>query len=144
MIGFIQRVTKAKVSVDNKVCGEIKAGLLLLVGVESTDDYTVADKMLAKVLNYRVFADERGKMNLSLKQINGELLIVSQFTLSADTNKGLRPSFSSGAKPEHANKLYEYMKEKAAGEISTQSGIFATDMQVELINDGPVSFYFKI
>ena len=144
MLGLIQRVSSASVSVENKVVGNIDQGLLLLLGIEKTD-LEAADKLLQKILNYRVFADSEGKMNLSLRDIGGELLVVSQFTLAADTNKGLRPSFSSAASPEQAEELYDYFLTQAATALNTQiqSGRFGADMQVMLHNDGPVTFMLR-
>ena len=144
MIGLIQRVKWAKVEVDNQTVGEISHGLLVLLGVEQGDDQAKADKLLEKVLNYRVFSDEQGKMNLNVQQAGGSLLVVSQFTLAADTNKGLRPSFSRGAAPQEANALYEYVHQQAAQKIHTQTGQFAADMQVSLQNDGPVTFWLQV
>lgn len=125
--------------------GTIDQGLLLLLGIEKTDLETAADKLLQKILNYRVFADSEGKMNLSLRDIGGELLVVSQFTLAADTNKGLRPSFSAAALPEQAEELYDYFLTQAATALNTQiqSGRFGADMQVMLRNDGPVTFMLR-
>ena len=108
MIALIQRVTQAKVEVEGQIVGQIGKGLLVLLGVEKEDDLSKADKLAEKVLNYRIFSDENDKMNLNVQQIGGEVLVVSQFTLAADTQKGLRPSFSKGAAPALANKLYEY------------------------------------
>lgn len=144
MIGLIQRVKWAKVEVDDQTVGEIPHGLLVLLGVEQGDDQAKADKLLEKVLNYRVFSDEQGKMNLNVQQAGGSLLVVSQFTLAADTNKGLRPSFSRGAVPQEANALYEYFHQQAAQKIHTQTGQFAADMQVSLQNDGPVTFWLQV
>ena len=145
MLGLIQRVSSASVSVENTVVGTIDQGLLLLLGIEKTDLEAAADKLLQKILNYRVFADSEGKMNLSLRDIGGELLVVSQFTLAADTNKGLRPSFSSTASPEQAEELYDYFLTQAATALNTQiqSGRFGADMQVMLHNDGPVTFMLR-
>lgn len=143
MIGLIQRVKWAKVEVEGQTVGEITQGLLVLLGVEQGDDQAKADKLLEKVLNYRVFSDEQGKMNLNVQQAGGSLLVVSQFTLAADTNKGLRPSFSRGAAPQEANALYEYFHQQAAQKIHTQTGQFAADMQVSLQNDGPVTFWLQ-
>jgi D-aminoacyl-tRNA deacylase len=141
MIGLIQRVTHASVSVDSAVCGEIDQGIMLLLGIQRDDDQSHADRLLEKILNYRIFADSAGKMNLSLRDIKGGLLIVSQFTLAADTKKGLRPSFTSAAAPEHAQALYNHFTERAKTiHQDTQCGIFAADMQVSLCNDGPVTF----
>ena len=145
MIGLIQRVSHASVRVDNKVCGEIDQGLLLLLAVEPQDLESSAERLLEKVLNYRVFSDTNGKMNLSLRDIQGGLLVVSQFTLAANTQKGLRPSFTSAAAPAHAEALYNHFATRAkAIHINTQSGIFAADMQVSLCNDGPVTFSLQV
>ena len=145
MLGLIQRVSSASVSIDNAVVGNINQGLLLLLGIEKNDLETAADKLLQKILNYRVFSDPEGKMNLSLQDIGGELLVVSQFTLAADTNKGLRPSFSAAASPEQAEELYDYFLTQAATALKTQiqSGRFGADMQLMLRNDGPVTFILR-
>lgn len=141
MIGLIQRVTQASVSVDSAICGEINQGIMLLLGIQREDDQSNADRLLEKILNYRIFADSAGKMNLSLRDINGGLLIVSQFTLAADTKKGLRPSFTSAAAPEHAEALYNHFTARAKTiHQDSQCGIFGADMQVSLCNDGPVTF----
>lgn len=141
MQGLIQRVTHANVTVEQQVVGEIKQGIVLLLGVEKEDDESSADKLLHKVSNYRIFSDENNKMNLSLKDIQGELLVVSQFTLAANTKKGMRPSFSSAATPSQAQALYNYFVAQARllG-IKVATGEFAADMQVSLCNDGPVTF----
>lgn len=144
MIGLIQRVKWAKVEVDDQIVGEIRSGLVVLLGVEQGDDQAKADKLLEKVLNYRIFADENGKMNLNVQQAGGSLLVVSQFTLAADTQKGLRPSFSRGAKPADAERLYDYFHQQAAPKIQTATGQFAADMQVSLQNDGPVTFWLQV
>lgn len=144
MIALIQRVKYAKVEVENQTVGEITHGLLVLLGVEKDDDQAKADKLLEKVLNYRVFSDENDKMNLNVQQVGGSLLVVSQFTLAADTQKGLRPSFSRGANPSDAERLYNYFHQQAAQKIHTQTGQFAADMQVSLQNDGPVTFWLQV
>lgn len=144
MIALIQRVTQAKVEVDNQIVGEIGQGLLVLLGVQKEDDQAKADRLIEKVLHYRVFSDEEGKMNLNVQQINGQVLVVSQFTLAADTQKGLRPSFSRGAPPALAEKLYDYVVKKCGEKIQTSSGQFAADMQVSLTNDGPVTFWLEV
>lgn len=144
MIALIQRVKQAKVEVEQQTVGEIAQGLLVLLGVEKDDDEQKADKLLEKVLNYRVFCDENGKMNLNVQQVGGSLLVVSQFTLAADTQKGLRPSFSKGAAPSDAERLYDYFHRQASAKIPTQTGQFAADMQVSLQNDGPVTFWLQI
>lgn len=142
---LIQRVSYAAVTVDSQVVGKINAGLLVFVGVEKQDDHTNADKLLEKLLNYRVFSDADGKMNLSLKDTAGGLLLVSQFTLAADTRKGLRPSFSSAAPPAEGERLYHYLCEKAQQQWpETATGRFAADMKVELLNDGPVTFLLSV
>ena len=144
MKGLIQRVSHAQVVVDGEVVGAIEQGLLLLLGVEQEDTEQQADKLLHKVLNYRIFADEQGKMNLSVKDIGGGLLVVSQFTLAAETKKGLRPSFSSAANPALAEQLYQYFVSQAQQQHSiVATGIFAADMKVSLCNDGPVTFMLE-
>lgn len=145
MQGLIQRVIHARVEVEGQVIGQIEQGVLLLLGVEKSDDATSADKLLHKVSNYRIFSDENDKMNLSLKDIQGELLVVSQFTLAADTKKGMRPSFSSAATPQQANELYEYFVSQAKElGLKVATGQFASDMQVSLCNDGPVTFNLSV
>ena len=144
MIALIQRVTQAKVEVGGEVVGQIGKGLLVLLGVEKDDDRAKADKLAEKVLNYRVFSDADDKMNLNVQQVAGEVLVVSQFTLVADTQKGLRPSFSKGATPSLANELYEYFTQKCGKKVKVECGRFAADMQVSLINDGPVTFWLNI
>lgn len=144
MIALIQRVTAAKVEVEGEITGQIGKGLLVLLGVEKEDDHAKAEKLLEKVLNYRVFSDEDGKMNLNVQQAGGVILVVSQFTLAADTQKGLRPSFSKGASPALAEEMYDYFVEKCGQKISTFTGRFAADMQVSLTNDGPVTFWLSI
>ena len=143
MIALIQRVSNAKVEVDGEIVGKIGKGLLVLLGVEKDDDRQKADKLAEKVLNYRVFSDADGKMNLNVQQVAGEVLVVSQFTLVADTQKGLRPSFSKGATPSLANELYEYFAEKCGEKVEVECGRFAADMQVSLVNEGPVTFWLN-
>ena len=144
MIALIQRVSSASVAVADETVGAIGPGLLVLLGVERNDSQANADKLLRKVLGYRIFSDEAGKMNLNVCQAGGSLLVVSQFTLAADTNSGLRPSFSSAGAPADAEAWYHYFV-KAAKEqgITTASGRFAADMQVSLVNDGPVTFWLQ-
>ncbi len=145
MQGLIQRVSQAQVVVDGKVVGEIGQGILLLLGVEKPDSEETADKLLHKVSNYRIFTDDNGKMNLSVKDIAGELLVVSQFTLAADTKKGMRPSFSSAGSPAQAEQLYDYFVQQAkASGLQVATGQFAADMKVSLVNDGPVTFNFSL
>ena len=145
MIALIQRVSEASVTVEGEVTGAIGQGLLVLLGVEQGDDEAKADKLLHKVSGYRVFSDENGKMNLNVSQIGGSLLVVSQFTLEADTKSGMRPSFSCGAHPSEAERLYDYFVAKAAASgIPTATGRFAADMKVSLVNDGPVTFWLQV
>ncbi|MGP1573308.1 D-aminoacyl-tRNA deacylase [Aggregatibacter segnis] len=143
MIALIQRVSSAKVEVDGEIVGQIGKGLLVLLGVEKDDDRSKADKLAEKVLNYRVFSDADDKMNLNIQQVAGEVLVVSQFTLVADTQKGLRPSFSKGATPSLANELYEYFAQKCGEKVKVECGRFAADMQVSLVNEGPVTFWLN-
>jgi D-tyrosyl-tRNA(Tyr) deacylase len=134
----IQRVEKASVSVEEKLVGSIKNGFVMFVGVCDSDSCEIADKMVNKMLHLRIFSDENGKTNLDLKSVNGELLIISQFTLYADCKKGNRPSFTKAGKPEFANELYEYILKKCSEEIpNVAHGIFGAHMEVSLINDGP-------
>ena len=140
MLGLIQRVSEAQVRVLDEVVGEIGPGLLVFLGVEKTDSRVQVDKLLNKVLNYRLFGDDKDHMNLSLLDVGGELLVVSQFTLAADTKKGLRASFSSAAAPEDAESLYQLFVERAAQSVIVQTGRFGADMKVSLVNDGPVTF----
>ncbi|TFH85308.1 D-tyrosyl-tRNA(Tyr) deacylase [Billgrantia azerbaijanica] len=144
MKALIQRVRHASVAVADRQVGAIDHGLLALVGVEKGDDEAAADKLLHKLLHYRVFSDTEGKMNLDLRQVEGGLLLVSQFTLAADTRKGLRPSFSSAAPPAEGERLFHYLLERArAAWPNVASGEFAADMQVALVNDGPVTFLLE-
>ncbi|MBM95030.1 MAG: D-tyrosyl-tRNA(Tyr) deacylase [Oceanospirillaceae bacterium] len=144
MIGLIQRVSEASVSVSGEPVGAIDRGILLLLGVQRDDDEAKADKLLNRILGYRIFPDDDGKMNRSLRDIQGELLVVSQFTLAADTAKGTRPGFSRGATPDEANRLYEYFIARAGEEVTVASGRFGADMQVSLTNDGPVTFWLEV
>ena len=145
MIGLIQRVSQARVDVADETVGQIDKGILLLLGVERKDDEYAAQKLATKVMNYRIFSDQEGKMNLNLKQVDGQLLVVSQFTLVADTKKGNRPGFSSGATPEQGESLYNYFIDFCRSEgIDCQSGQFGADMQVSLTNDGPVTFQLSV
>ncbi|SFD31604.1 D-aminoacyl-tRNA deacylase [Pseudoalteromonas denitrificans] len=141
MQALIQRVLEAKVVVDGKAIGEIKQGILVLLGIEKGDEEQKSDKLLKKVMGYRIFPDKEGKMNLSLKDIEGQLLVVSQFTLAADTKKGMRPSFSSAAVPSEGERLYNYFVSQAKEYAShVETGEFGADMKVHLVNDGPVTF----
>ena len=144
MKGLLQRVRGARVEVAGEVVGAIDQGLLVLVAVEPSDTVASADKLLHKLLNYRVFSDDEGKMNLSLKDIGGGLLLVSQFTLAADTKSGLRPSFSKAAPPALGEALFEHLLSQAQQLHGTvASGRFGADMQVHLVNDGPVTFLLQ-
>jgi D-tyrosyl-tRNA(Tyr) deacylase len=139
----IQRVSEASVKVDNQIVGEIGKGLMLLIGVDESDENSDADWLVKKILDVRVFSDDEGKMNHSVKDINGEILCISQFTLISDYKKGNRPSYIKAARPEKAIPLFEYFKDemKKSG-LKTESGIFGADMKVSLINDGPVTLVF--
>lgn len=145
MIALIQRVLKASVTVNDETVGDIGPGLLVLLGVEKEDDDSKASRLLERVVGYRIFGDENDKMNLSLQQTGGSLLVVSQFTLAADTNKGMRPSFSGGASPAEAERLYSHFIQLSRDKgIVTETGRFAADMQVALVNDGPVTFWLQV
>jgi D-tyrosyl-tRNA(Tyr) deacylase len=144
MIGLIQRVTRADVRVGGEVVGEIGRGVLALIGVRRGDDAAAADRLLERLLAYRIFSDPQGRMNLSLRDIAGGLLLVPQFTLAADTNKGSRAGFSTAAAPEAARLLFGYLLERARTVYAPVSaGIFGADMQVSLVNDGPVTFWLE-
>ena len=134
----IQVAKDAKVSVENKVIGQIPYGFLVLIGVENADTKEIADKMLKKMLGLRIFPDENGKTNLNLEQVNGELLLISQFTLYADCRKGYRPSFTNAGSPDYAKEMYEYMIDKCKEtNINVQTGEFGAHMEVSFTNDGP-------
>ena len=144
MIALIQRVNYARLTIGGELHAEIGRGLLALIGVEKSDDAATAEKLLHKILAYRVFGDEEGKMNLSLKDVGGELMLVSQFTLAASTEKGLRPSFSSAMPPTEAEALYDELVRKAQScYASVCSGVFAADMNIALENNGPVTFLLR-
>lgn len=145
MKALIQRVGYASVEVDGRVTGAIEQGLLVLLGVEKGDTVDVAQRMLDKLLKYRVFSDQDGKMNCSLEDVGGGLLLVSQFTLAADTRKGLRPSFSSAAAPELGQQLYDCLVTAARARWpQVATGEFGADMKVSLMNDGPVTFLLEV
>lgn len=145
MITIIQRVTQSSVTVNNQIIGEISRGILALVAIEKTDTPAIAQRLLERVLNYRIFADCDDKMNLSVRDIGGGLLLVPQFTLAANTDKGNRPSFASAAPPEFGREMFDYLQ-KQAKEIfnNVEFGEFGADMKVALINDGPVTFLLKV
>lgn len=135
---FIQRVSEAKVEVDDEVVGSIGQGFLVFVGIGKDDDKEIADKYIKKLVGLRIFEDEEGKTNLSLDQVDGEILMISQFTLYANCKKGNRPSFVDAAKPDQAEKLYDYIvAETRKTGINVETGIFGADMKVSLVNDGP-------
>jgi D-aminoacyl-tRNA deacylase len=145
MKGLLQRVSDARVEVSGEIVGSIDQGLLVLVAIEPADTRATADKLLHKLLNYRVFSDADGKMNLSLGDVGGGLLLVSQFTLAADTKSGLRPSFSTAAPPALGEELFNYLLTQAKQVHGTvASGRFGADMQVHLVNDGPVTFLLQV
>ena len=139
----VQRVKEAYVKVDNEIVGKISEGLMLLIGVDEDDDTNDADWLIKKIIDLRIFSDQEGKMNLSVKDISGEILCISQFTLISDYKKGNRPSYIKAAKPEKAIPLFEYFKQeiKKSG-LKIESGIFGADMKVSLLNDGPVTLVF--
>ncbi len=144
MIGLLQRVSSAKVIVENEIIGEIEQGLLVLLGVERNDDEKKAERLIERLLAYRVFADQHGKMNLSLTDIKGGLLLVPQFTLAAETKKGTRPGFSRAASPDIAETLFNHSvccARMLMGHV--EQGKFGADMAVNLINDGPVTFWLQ-
>lgn len=140
----VQRVKNASVEVDKKIVGKIDKGYLVLLGVTHTDTKEIADYLVKKLCNLRIFEDENGKMNLNIKQVDGSMLIVSQFTLYGDCTDGNRPSFTNAAKPDFANELYEYFCDKCSeNNIHIEKGIFGADMKVSLLNDGPVTIILE-
>jgi D-tyrosyl-tRNA(Tyr) deacylase len=145
MIGLLQRVTEASVRVEGEVIGHIGRGLMVLLGVERGDGEAQADRLLERLLGYRVFADENERMNLSLRDIGGGLLLVPQFTLPADTRKGTRPSFTTAAPPDEGERLFDYFVQQArAAHPQVETGRFGADMQVTLTNEGPVTFWLQV
>jgi D-tyrosyl-tRNA(Tyr) deacylase len=144
MIGLLQRVAEASVVVDGDVIGRIDRGLMVLVGVQKADDAARAERLLERLLGYRVFPDATGRMNLSVRDVNGGLLLVPQFTLAADTRKGTRASFTAAAQPEVGEKLFALLVERArAAHPIVEAGRFGADMKVGLVNDGPVTFWLE-
>jgi D-tyrosyl-tRNA(Tyr) deacylase len=140
MRAVIQRITSARVVIEGKTIGEVGKGLLVFLGIKSGDDETAVSYLVDKIINLRIFEDEQGKMNLSLKEVGGEILVVSQFTLYADCRKGRRPSFQEAAKPEISEKLYlKFIKTLRDKSLPVATGSFGADMKVELVNDGPVT-----
>ena len=145
MIALIQRVTEASVTVENNITGKVGIGLLVLLAIEPKDTEAKAKRLAERVAGYRVFNDENDKMNLNVKQVGGDILVVSQFTLAADTSSGMRPSFTSAAAPELSNSLYEYFVSQLKNKgFKVPTGIFGADMTVALVNDGPVTFTLNI
>lgn len=145
MIGLIQLVSNANVNIDGKNVGAIERGILALIGIEKTDTQSQAEKLFERIINYRIFNDAQGKMNICLKDMQGGLLLVPQFTLVAETNKGTRPGFSTGMPPEEGKKLFAYLVDYAKQQYPhVATGEFGANMQVSLCNDGPVTFILKI
>jgi D-tyrosyl-tRNA(Tyr) deacylase len=145
MIGLLQRVTHARVEIGGENVAAIDGGLLVLVGVQQGDSESAAERLLERLLGYRVFPDDGGKMNLGLDQVDGGLLLVPQFTLAADTRSGMRPGFSTAASPDEGRRLFDYLVQQAQmRHARVESGQFGADMQVSLINDGPVTFWLEV
>jgi len=145
VIGLLQRVASARVTANGAQAGAIGSGILVLVGIEKGDERSTADRLLERLLGYRVFADADGKMNLSVRDVAGGVLLVPQFTLVADTTKGMRPSFSSGATPEHGSMMFQYLAEQARSRHpNVHCGVFGAEMEVTLTNDGPVTFWLRV
>lgn len=145
MVGLLQRVTSAQVSVAGSVVATIAGGLVVFIGLERTDDDSRLERLLERILTYRVFPDEQGRMNRSVQDVRGELLLVPNFTLVADTSKGTRASFTPAASPEHGETLFRRLLERARERhAGTQGGVFGADMQVSLTNDGPVTFWLRV
>lgn len=145
MIGLLQRVSEARVTVDGKVFGEVSKGLLVLVCAQREDTEENAEKLAKKILAYRIFEDENGKMNKSISDVGGELLVVSQFTLAADTSRGLRPSFTPAAAPDVGERLYEhFVSAVRQSPLKVETGEFGAHMQVGLVNDGPVTIWLEV
>jgi D-tyrosyl-tRNA(Tyr) deacylase len=144
VIGLLQRVTEGRVLIEGETVAEITQGLVVLIGVQREDTEGCADRLLQRLLGYRIFPDSMGRMNLSLKEIQGSLLLVPQFTLAADTRKGMRPGFSCAANPELGKRLFTYLVKQAhQNHSSVGCGVFGADMQISLVNDGPVTFWLE-
>lgn len=145
MKAVLQRVKSASVSVDGQIVGEIQTGILVLLALADGDDFNIAKKMIDKIVKYRIFDDEQGKMGLNVQQVDGNILLVSQFTLMANTHKGLRPDFAPAMPPQQAEQLFQQTVAYAQSLLpNLQTGIFAADMQVSLVNDGPVTFILEM
>lgn len=145
MIALIQRVSEASVEVDKQIVGEIEQGILVLLAIEPDDTEAKAKRLAERIAGYRIFEDDQGKMNLNVKQVGGDILVVSQFTLAADTTRGMRPSFTNAAKPEFSDKLYQYFTTQLRQQgFNVPTGVFRADMKVRLLNDGPVTFQLTI
>jgi len=145
MIALLQRISSASVVVDNKKIADANAGMLVFLAVQKQDTETIAEQMQQRILAYRIFADENDKMNKNIREVAGDILLVPQFTLAANTHKGLRPNFSSAASPEQGKQLFDYFLDKLKAEYAkVSSGKFAADMQVHLVNNGPVTFWLEI
>lgn len=145
MIALLQRVSEASVRVDGKVTGAIRQGILVLLGVEKDDSQEQADRLVQRFLGYRIFPDSEDRMNLSVTDINGGVLLVPQFTLAADTHKGTRPSFSSAAPPQQGKTLFDYVVDRTRSTYPhVSTGVFSADMKVQLVNDGPVTFWLQV
>ncbi|MGJ8691559.1 MAG: D-aminoacyl-tRNA deacylase [Thalassotalea sp.] len=145
MIALIQRVSEASVEVNNEIVGEISKGILVLLAIEPNDTEAKAKRLSERIAGYRIFEDQNGKMNLNVKQVGGDILVVSQFTLAADTSRGMRPSFTNAAGPEFSDELYQYFtRQLRAQGFKTPTGVFRADMKVRLLNDGPVTFQLTI
>ncbi len=145
MIALLQRVSEAAVHVNEKMVGEIEKGILALIGIERGDREKQSDRLLQRVLAYRMFPDDTHRMNINVLQAGGRLLLVPQFTLAADTNSGNRPSFTRAAEPEEGRRLFEYLVQQARLEMDdVATGIFGANMQVSLVNDGPVTFWLRV
>jgi D-tyrosyl-tRNA(Tyr) deacylase len=145
MKALLQRVNEASVCVDNKIIGEISSGLLVLLAIEPEDNKAKAKRLAERVAGYRIFEDEQGKMNLNVKQVDGDILVVSQFTLAADTTRGMRPSFTRAAEPEFSDQLYQYFCQQLRKQgFKVPTGKFGANMQVHILNNGPVTFMLTI